>query len=196
MEPISVHFKLSEQEYMAGARLLTSADAAAKARAAASITLYAVGVLFLLLAFDAALMPSLLAGTSVLVTLIFALHRARLRLTRRCFRGDHRLRHGLTLTFTDDYVQLQGPEYDSKQGWKLYTDVREGRDSYVLVYGKDIRMMTIVPKRAFKNEQQERAFRGLLARHFDRQLGVEQRGEIKTAEDDYRPSSLQPPDWR
>jgi hypothetical protein len=57
-------------------------------------------------------------------------------------------------------------------------------------------MMTIVPKRAFKNGQQERAFRGLLARHFDRPLGVGQPAELTTAEEDYQPSSLQPPDWR
>ena len=196
MESVSVHFKLSEKEFMAGARLLALPNAAAKARVAVSFALYAVGVLFILMALNATLFTSTVVGTALLAAMAFLFYYARVTLARRSYHGDQRFRHGITLTFTDDYVHVQAREIDSKLGWKLYTDVLEGVDSYVLVYGKDVRMMTIVPKRAFKSRKQERAFRGLLATHFDRDLSAHQLDDGAAEENDYQPASLQPPDWR
>lgn len=196
MESVSVHFKLSEKEFMDGARLLAFPNAAAKARVAVSFTLYAVGVLFILLALNAPLFTSTVVGTALLAAVVFLFYHARVTLARRSYRGDQRFRHGITLTFTDDHVQVQSRDVDSKLGWKMYTDVLEGPDSYVLVYGRDMRMMTIVPKRAFKSRQQERAFRGLLATHFDRNLSAHQLADGAAAEADYQPTTLQPPDWR
>jgi hypothetical protein len=196
MESVSVHFKLSEPEYMSGARLLIYPNAGAKARVAVIFTLYAVGLFLLMLASNSTLISAAVTSVISLVMLPLVLYLARVRLMRRCYRGDPKFRHGVTLTFTDDYVQVQADQIDSKLGWKLYTNVLEGTDNYVLVYGRDVRMMTIVPKRAFKSKQQERAFRTLLATHFDRKLTAPQFEAGETLERDYQPTSFQPPDWR
>ncbi|MFL6207393.1 MAG: YcxB family protein [Pyrinomonadaceae bacterium] len=196
MESVSVHFKLSEQEFMAGARLLTFPTAGAKARVAIGLPLYAVGVWFILLALNFSLFASTVVGALLLAGFACLIYFTRFTLTRRCYRGDQKFRHGITLTFTDDHVQVQAREIDSKLGWKLYTDVLEGETCYVLVYGKDVRMMTVVPKRAFKSKRQERAFRGLLATHFDRKLTAPQIDDGAAEEADYQPAGLQPPDWR
>ncbi|HEX8178839.1 MAG TPA: YcxB family protein [Pyrinomonadaceae bacterium] len=196
MESVSLHFKLSEPEYMAGARLLTFPNAAAKARVAAGAFIYALCAALLVLAYSGTLFAAGITGLVALIALPLALHLSRTRLMRRCYRGDQKFRHGVTLTFTDAYVQVQADQIDSKFGWKLYTDVLEGADNYVLVYGRDVRMMTIVPKRAFKSKQQERAFRALLATHFDRPLSAPQLDDGAAVEQDYQPASFQPPDWR
>jgi hypothetical protein len=78
--------------------------------------------------------------------------------------------------------------------WSLYSGVREGRDLYVIAYGRDTRMMTVVPKRAFRNAAQEAEFRRLLRRHVEPTLPQRPVGGGVVAE--YVPSSLEPPDWR
>jgi hypothetical protein len=41
---------------------------------------------------------------------------------------------------------------------------------YVIVYGKDVRMMTAVPKRAFKSADEELQFRNLVRQHVTNNL--------------------------
>jgi hypothetical protein len=67
---------------------------------------------------------------------------------------------------------------------------------YLLVYGKETRMMTLVPKRAFQNRMQEDAFRELLARHIRDHTTVRGIKATTESEPEYTPSSLNPPDWR
>ena len=196
MEPISVRFKLSEQEYMAAARLLTFSNTEAQVRLVVSYNLFALGLFLLMMAGEFSLFTSGVAGACTLIALAFCFYYTHVVLARRCYRGDQKFRHGLALTFTDEHIHVQADQIDSKLGWKLYTDVREDESCYVLIYGKDLRMMTVVPKRAFKSKQQERAFRGLLAAHFDQALTARQLTNDAPPEPDYEPASLQPPDWR
>ncbi|HYY42545.1 MAG TPA: hypothetical protein VE775_07405, partial [Pyrinomonadaceae bacterium] len=84
MESVSLHFKLSEPEYMAGARLLTFPNAAAKARLAASAVVYAVAAALLMLAYSGTLFAAGITGLVALIALPLALHLSRMRLTRRC----------------------------------------------------------------------------------------------------------------
>jgi hypothetical protein len=78
----------------------------------------------------------------------------------------------------------------------LYTDVLESKTCYALIYGSDLRMATMLPKRAFRSKQQHMAFRELVGAQFARALPVRQVGELDAAEHEYQPASAEPPDWR
>ena len=67
----------------------------------------------------------------------------------------------------------------------------ENESFYILVYGKNIHSLSIIPKRVFQDSQQERTFRELLRRNIDLKLKVGD-GEEK----EYAPARLEPPDWR
>jgi hypothetical protein len=193
MEPISVHFKLGEKEYLDACRLLMFTTEV-KLRAAAGLFLFCLGLYFLLLAYGFELQTSVITGIVALTTLACLWLSARTTLPRRVYRGDSKFRDEITLTFSAEGVALRTTGIDSKVDWKLYTDVRESDVCYVLVYGRDIRTMTAIPKRAFKDAKQERAFRRLVFPQFGKELNARRKGEV--IEDDYEPPSLQPPDWR
>jgi hypothetical protein len=82
---------------------------------------------------------------------------------------------------------------DAKLAWSLYTKVIEGKDMYLLLYGKDTRMMTTVPKRALKSRDEEMQFRALVTRHITDSSGFK---NIPPEERTYTPQNLTPPDWR
>jgi hypothetical protein len=112
---------------------------------------------------------------------------------RKHFRGDAKFRDRLHLTFSEEGIHGKSSQIDSKMAWSLYTKVLEGRDMYVLLYGKDTRMMTAVPKRAFSSNEQEQLFRELVSQHITDHSSLKQ---VPPTESDYKPKSLTPPDWR
>src|SRR5262249_17871201 len=89
---------------------------------------------------------------------------------RRLFRGNENMREEFLLTFSDDGGWVRNSKIDSKMSWSLYTRVVENSSMYVMVYGKDARMMTAVPKRVFSSAQEEVEFRILLRQHLDHRL--------------------------
>jgi hypothetical protein len=193
MEPISVNFQLTEKEFLSACRLL-SFTTGLKIRLAVITLMLGVTLFLLLLVLNFDPQSSLFASILVLLVVSSLLHSARTALPRRVFRGDHKFRDAMTLTFTDECVGVRMTEIESRLGWKLYTDVLECESCYVLVYGKDIRTMTAVPKRAFRSEEQERDFRRLVFPRFGKELAPPRKGT--TIESNYEPPSLQPPDWR
>ena len=194
MEPVSIHFKLSEKEFLTAARLLLFPNLKSRLNVGAG---YLIWAFILTLMFMAAFGLGVPFAASLSVTLLVYLsHHYYFTLPRRSYHGDRKFREGMTLTFTEEHIECVSKQIEAKVSWKLYTDVLEGETCYVLVYGKDMRMMSIVPKRAFKSKQQERAFRGLLAAHFDRALSANQLTTGADAMQEYEPTSLQPPDWR
>ena len=52
---------------------------------------------------------------------------------------------------------------DSRLAWSLYQNATEVRDFYLLYHGR--RQFTVIPKRAFENETDRRAFEALLLAH-------------------------------
>lgn len=50
--------------------------------------------------------------------------------------------------------------------WSLYTRVIEDDSFYIMIYGRDIHSLSIIPNRAFRDSEQELTFRKLLRRHF------------------------------
>lgn len=111
-------------------------------------------------------------------------------LPRRYFRSDPKFRTEYHLTFTDAGIKFKTPEIDSSIAWSLYTGVVENENFYFLVYGKNLPSLSILPKRAFRDNTEETAFRQMLRRH------VDQTFKLGDGEGEYVPMSSQPPDWR
>jgi hypothetical protein len=198
MEAITVNFKLSEKEYLDAARLIVQRPRPSewKFRAALSCVMFPFGVFALALGAGFEL-PFALALAFALFPVFVYLYFFNLNvMARRFYKGDRRFREGMTVTFTDEHITVQSKLVESKQNWKLYTDVLEGESCYALIYGKDVRMAAMIPKRAFKTKKQHMAFRELIGAQFNRRMPVQQVGEIEEAEREYQPASLEPPDWR
>ncbi|MDQ3756044.1 MAG: YcxB family protein, partial [Acidobacteriota bacterium] len=191
MESISVHYKLSEKEYLAAAWLLTFRSGMPFFRMAVSFILFAVGLLLLLLNFGFDERMILIICAALLTALTYYYHLIFVGLPRRFYRGDRKFRDAVTLTFTAENILAQTKEIESKISWKLYTDVLEDDSCYVLVYGKDIRMMTAIPKRVFKSKKSEAAFSELLAGRFAGRLGARQIDNDEVIENEYEPASLE-----
>jgi YcxB-like protein len=197
MEAITVNFKLSEKEYLDAARLIFRPGTAEwKFRAATASCLFPFGFFMLALGAGFELLPALVLAFALFPVLVYLYFFHLNVIARRCYKGDRKFRDGMTLTFTDEHITVQSKLIESKQNWKLYTDVLEGESCYALIYGKDIRMAAMIPKRAFKSKKQHMAFRELIGAQFNRTMPVQQVGGSESAEREYQPASLEPPDWR
>lgn len=197
MEPVTVNFKLTEREFLAACRTLTLGGAREQLRVFAAAPLLAAGMIALLVrVFDIGLPSALLLTLSATALLAALYHYTLDVLPRRSFRGDRKFQDPVTLTFTPEHIFVRTRLVESRIDWRLYTDLLEGRDCYVLVYGKDVRLLTPVPKRAFRSREHEQAFRALVIPRFDKELEARRPDAAAAAEDDYNPAGLQPPDWR
>jgi hypothetical protein len=197
METIAVHYKLSEKEYMDAARLMFFPKSTEwKLRAAVACGLYPLGFFLLAMGAGFEVLPAIGISCALVPLLVYLYFFHFTVIARRCYKGDRRFREGMTVTFTDEHITVQSKLVESKQSWKLYTDVLEGEKCYALIYGKDIRMAAMIPKRAFRSKQQHMAFRELIGAQFAGTLPVQQVGELEGTEHEYQPTGLEPPDWR
>lgn len=189
---VRVEFEYTEAEYIAANRLLFFSASNAAGR---------VIVFGLLLLAGAIMMSVLVAEWSVLwISLLFVLllevallYNVLVALPRKYFRGDPKFRDRYHLSFSDEGIKLKTTHVDSKLDWSLYTKVIEGNDLYLLAYGKETRMMTAVPKRVFRDREQENQLRDLITRHISDHAGLK---SLPPSESEYKPTSLTPPDWR
>jgi hypothetical protein len=197
MEAITIHYKLSEEEYLEAARLISYPQPEeAKRRAWTACFLFPLGVYALALGAGFEPLSALALACAILPLLIYGFFFHFTRIVRRYYKGDHKFSEPLTVTFTAEHITVQSKLFESKQSWKLYTDVLEGENCYALIYGNDTRMATMLPKRAFRSEQQHAAFRELVGAQFAKTLPAQHDGEPEETEREYKPASLEPPDWR
>jgi len=117
-------------------------------------------------------------------------------LPRRYFRGDPKFRDEYNLTFLDEGIRFQTKSIDASIAWSLYTGVIENDKFYLLIYGKNIASISILPKRALRDSVQEGVLRDLLRSHIDHNLPTDKIAKGTSRENEYTPSSLEPPDWR
>ena len=195
MQELQLRFAYTEAEYVDASRLLIRAQTAVIARLAAFVLLLMSGGILLTIIQDF-IFP---IWAIVLFALLLAaglVYRIFVDMPRRYFRADPKLRDEYQLTFSPDGVRVQTSQIDSKLAWSLYTRVLENDSLYVIVYGnKDTRTMTPVPKRAFRNADEELEVRNLLRQHVDHRLPPSN-ASLATRVREYVPSSSQPPDWR
>ena len=187
---IKIEFQLTEAEYLAATRLYYFR----------SRNLLMRMIVFAVLALIGAGMISFLGDvfiwSTIAIVILFvgwAFYNVLVQMPRRYFRGDGKFHDKHEMTFSDNGVFLKTSQVESKVAWDLYTKVIEGRDMYGLIYGKETRMMTMVPKRAFKNKNDELRFRELVARHITDKSGLK---KIPAEEPEYAPKNFTPPDWR
>ncbi|HEV2882613.1 MAG TPA: YcxB family protein [Pyrinomonadaceae bacterium] len=197
MEAITIHYKLSEEEYLEAARLISfPQQAEAKRRAWTACALFPLGVYGLALGAAFEPLAALALACAVLPMLIYLFFFRFNRVVRRYYKGDRKFDDPLNVTFTAEHITVQSKLFESRQSWKLYTDVLEGENCYALIYGNDTRMATMLPKRAFRSEQQHAAFRALVGAQFAKTLPAQPDGVLEATEREYQPASLEPPDWR
>lgn len=107
---------------------------------------------------------------------------------RTYFRGNPKFRDEYHLTFTDAGIEFHTQNMSSMIAWNFYSGVVENDSFYILMYGRDIHALTIIPRRAFQSGNQETIFRQLLRRNLNPTLKLSSVEEV--------PQNLTPPDWR
>jgi YcxB-like protein len=189
---VQLNFRHTEAEYLAATRLYFWHSKEVLMRLIVSYVLFAAVLLLL----------PLMMGFSLPIWFNLALmclgalawfHGYVVDLPRRYFRGDPKFREDYHLTFSDAGVEFQTQNMSSMIAWSYYTGVIENDKFYLLIYGKNINAVSILPKRVFEDSKQETDFRQLLRRNLDHTLKLSE-GERETPV--YVPKSLEPPDWR
>jgi hypothetical protein len=190
---ISLRFKYTEEEYVAAMRLYMARSPGLIIRMAIAF-LYSIGCigLFVWLDFASDLIPLFIFAACFPFLMAFLLFFV---VPRQRFRSDPKFRDEYFLQFSDDGIQFKTAQIDALLQWSLYNKVLENERFFVLVYGKN--MISVIPKRAFADQQQEAAFSEMLKRHLPayanaKRLKQRQAGEL---EQSYTPPSA-PPDWR
>lgn len=195
MEFVQLSFKYTEDEYVAAARLFMWRSKETLIRLVVSFAFLSLGLILLLSLIDIGLPPWFMISLLLLVG-IALFHGFFLDLPRRHFRGDPKFRDEYSLTFSDEGIRFKTRSIEASVAWSLYTGVTENENFYLLIYGKNIASLSIIPKRAFRDSKQEAAFREMLRRHIDHRLPLKKITEGTASESEYSPSSLEPPDWR
>jgi hypothetical protein len=194
MQPIQLRFTHTEAEYLNAARTMILGEKATILRLAA-IFFFLVGLAILLTLLTGVSLPLPIVVLVALLLDAFFAYQLVVEIPRRFFRGDPKMRDEYLLTFSDDGVAVRTHQIDSKLAWSLYTRVLENKAQYIILYGKDARMMTVVPKRVFRDANEELEFRQLLRRHVDQNL-TPLNASLGTAIPEYVPTHREPPDWR
>jgi hypothetical protein len=79
------------------------------------------------------------------------------------FRREPKFRDQYTLAFSQEGIHFTTAHIDSQLQWSIYSKALIDAHSYVLYYGRSA--FTVIPKRVFPNEDQQRAFDQLLTQH-------------------------------
>lgn len=198
MEPVTVHFKLTQEEWVAAYRKLLMRSGLMRVAAIVSVVAVVYPVLMsLLYGFGLGYGLKLLASVWWFVLVTAGLYYYIISVSpRRFYRADRRFRDAATYTFAEDHFTCRGKFIESKVDWGLYTGVREDEKMYLLIYGQEINAITPIPKRAFRSKRDEQAFRAIVFPRFDRKLEGRIGEGAALPEDDYTPPEFQPPDWR
>jgi hypothetical protein len=170
LDTVQLRFKYTEAEYVAAARLFLWRSRELVIRLVLTFAFISVGVILLLSLTDLPLPLWATISVGLLVGIALC-HGLFLDLPRRYFRGDPKFRDEYDLTFSDQGIKFRTTNIDAFVDWGLYTGVIQNKNFYLLVYGKDIASISIIPRRAFQDPRHEMAFREMLGRHIEGSLG-------------------------
>ncbi|HVI71060.1 MAG TPA: YcxB family protein, partial [Pyrinomonadaceae bacterium] len=144
-EPVHLSFRYTEEEYLAAIRSYFWRSKGLLARVIVSCLLFAIGLLLI----DAWLGFFIPVWADVILMFIAAVgffHGYVIDLPRGCFRGDPKFREEYNLTFSEEGIGFKTQSINSSIAWSLYTRVIENGSFYILVYGKNIHSLSIIPK--------------------------------------------------
>jgi hypothetical protein len=159
-ESVSISFDNRVEEFTAAERLYYKSTIFAKIDKVVAVLLVFAGVL-LIYAVGAnwwTLMPFLLA-----ILEWFNLLSPRPLVIRYWFKRNSKLYGTYHLTFTPAGIHWQTKSIDSRIAWDQYTSTLEDNRMWLLMYGK--RLYTVVPKRAFTDDNEAARFRSLETQH-------------------------------
>lgn len=88
------------------------------------------------------------------------------------FSWQPKYRDEYSLTFSSDGIHFRTVHVDSQLQWKLYSHALADAHSYLLYYGS--KTFTIIPKRAFRDQEQQTKFDKLLSQNVPRIVRVGQ----------------------
>lgn len=186
---VELRYSLTEQEYLSAVRFYLMRSKRLMVRVIVWLVLVLAGLFLLNVVIDFILPIWFILALVVLIGVAF-FHGYLVDLPRRYFRSDPKFRQEYNLTFTDAGIEFKTQDINSSIAWSLYTRVVENENFYILVYGENIPSLSILPKRAFRDSNEENDFRQMLRRHIDQDF------KLGDGEREYVPASSQPPDWR
>lgn len=190
--PVQLDFSHTEKEYLAAVRLYVWRSGELFARICLTYLILAGIVLMLPILFEF-LIPYWVLVALVILGGVGWYHGYVIDIPRRHFRSDPKFREEYHLKFSDAGIDYKSLHASGFFDWTFYTSVIENDSFYLLLYGKHLHSISVIPKRAFKNQEQETTFRELLRRHVDHTLKL---SDGDYGEKEYSPKSLEPPDWR
>ena len=188
-QSVQLSFRHTEQEYLAAVRYYVWHSKELLLRMIIVYVLVSTGMVLLLQLFGSPF-PLWVVIAFIVLAGVALFQGYLVDLPRRYFRGDPKFRDEYNLTFTDAGIEFRTTHLNASLAWSLYTDVIEIDKFYILVYGKGIHSLSILPKRAFTGGQ-ETTFRQMLRRHVDHNL---QLSAAERERHEYFPPA-QPPDW-
>ena len=191
-ESVHLSFSHTEKEYLAATRLHFWHSMELFTRVIVSYVLVSAALLLMLgLVVNYSLPIWVHIGLVVLVGVAW-FQGYLIDLPRRYFHGDPKFRDEYHLIFSDAGVEFQTKNMSSMIAWSFYTGVIENEQFYLMRYGNNINAVSILPRRAFTDSQQEILFRQILRRNLDPTLKLIAGEQTQ----DYVPKHLEPPDWR
>ena len=191
-DSVQLSFRHDEQEFLAATRFYFCRSRDLLARFIVINVLFAVLILVVNVLVDFVL-PLWALAALIVLTCVGWFHGFVVDLPRKRFRGDPKFREEFRLTFRDANIEFRTENMSATIGWNFYSGVIENDNFYLLVYGNNIHSLSIFPKRAFRDPNQETLFRRMLRRNLDANLKL---SESERERSEYVPKSLQPPDWR
>jgi membrane associated rhomboid family serine protease len=190
-QAVSLSFRYTEAEYIAAVRQYFD-PFRAKFLLGLGVAFVALGLFTGFVSSDY-IMQWFLTITGLLALWLF--YRNYYVAPRRWYKRSPVLREEYHLQYSDAGIVFRSKDINANYQWSLYQQVAENEQFYYLIYGGQ--SFSVIPKRAFTTDEQERAFRELLRAHIDPQFVVASpvnRPSVTEAE--YAPKSLEPPDWR
>lgn len=188
-ETVRLSFKYTEEEYLAAIRLYFWRSTPLQTGMIVIYVLLSAGlvVLISLLGFSLPVWAYLIV---IGITGLALFHGYVVDRPRAYFRGNPKFRDEYHLTFSDAGIEFHTQNMSSMTAWNFYSSVAENDRFYMLMYGKDIHTLTVIPKRAFQSSHQETIFRQILRRNLDPAL------KLTSGERAEFPKPLTPSDWR
>lgn len=164
-DKLEIRFKYSEDEYCRALRLYHLHTKMNKF----DIIFFIIAII--LIVFSRRYLTESWLGTVLLIVLVIWVIVVILSLfiiPRIHYRQNPKLRDECFLTFSENGIKFKTSYIDSNIEWSLYNKIWESKEFYYLFHGKA--MFSIIPKRAFVNEQDENRFKAFLNRKISEEI--------------------------
>ena len=158
-EAVELQFRYTEDEYVSALRAYMLAKRRVWFFTGIASVVTLLGFYFLVTQSDLAATISFLCTGAFMFGLLatsFGL------LPHRRFRANPQFRSEYHLWFAEDEILFQTENISATLKWEIYTEALETEKFYLLAHGEGA--VTVIPKRVFRNDEQQSHFEDLLTR--------------------------------